>query len=919
MEHQNKSKDELINELKELEKKYDSLKASLEDGNGSEPNVTGSYGMTGKFNHNVNSFGLSANPFENIVDGIFHITLDGDLKWSNSAFATILGYDTLNSSLEILTENGSLIWTNNAERLLFITLMRSEKLIKGFDCQFNRFNGEIIWVALNALFIEKSEKYYEVFVLDITVRKRAEFELEESREKYLGLSEAAFESIFLSERGVCIEQNLSAQRTFGYTTEEALGRYGTEWIIPEDRQMVMDNMISGYEEPYEATALRKDGSTFPCSLRGKMMHYKGKTVRVTSLRDITRRKQVEKELIDARVKAEENESNFRAIFENSMDAIGITKNGINVLFNPAYLRLFGYENQDELIGKSLLNQIAPKEHEKIRQYVKNRSLGEYAPTFHETIGIRKNGEEFPMEVKIGTYYLNNERYTITIIRDISELKKAESTTKRNNEFTEALLKSIPTPVFFKDKEGKYIGCNKAFSQQMGVSSDEIRGKTARELWPGELSEMYHKKDLELIENLEHQIYEYKVKDKNSEIHDVIFAKDTFYDEMGNVAGIVGAYLDITDRKLAEEKLRESEERYRTLFQQASDGIFYLTTDGEVLAVNESFAHMHGYTVDEMRGFKLEDLDTPSESILSKDRFPRVLNGEVLHFEVEHLHKDGHIFPLSVSTGMISVGGKNIIQAFHRDITERKLAEKELRQAKEKAEESDKLKSSFLANMSHEIRTPLNAISGCSMLMTSPNQSPEELEEISQIIIQSTEKLIGIITDVIEISHIHTNQMDAKLTEFDLIEFLSSITDGYFKIARYKNIGHTIYNSILSSEYIILSDKEKLTKIITHLIDNAIKFTHKGSISVEYQLLNDYLQISVTDTGIGIPEEMQKVIFEPYRQVEYGDNRKYDGNGLGLSIAKAYTELLGGTIILNSEMNKGTRVVVSIPAKLSGVR
>ncbi len=918
MEHRNKSKDDLIYELEELEKKYNSLKSSLDNVNNSAQEVCGSHESIGKLNSTLYSADLSANTYQNIVDGIFHISLNGDLEWSNSTFAAILGYDTENSSLEDLTDNGNLIWTNNAEKLHFISLMSSEKLIKGFECQFNRFNREIIWVTLNALFVQKTQKYFEVFVLDITVRKRAEFELEESREKYLGLSEAAFESIFISEKGVCIEQNHSAQRTFGYTNEEALGRYGTDWIIPEDRQMVMNNMISGYEAPYEATALRKDGTTFPCTLRGKMMHYKGKTVRVTSLRDITRRKLIEQELITARVKAEENESNFRAIFENSLDAIGITKNGINVLFNPAYLKLFGYKDQEELIGKSLLNQIAPKEHEKIRQYVKNRSLGEYAPTFHETIGIRKNGEEFPLEVKIGTYYLNNERYTITIIRDISELKKAASITKRNHEFTEALLKSIPTPVFFKDKEGRYIGCNLAFSQQMGISSEDIKGKTAIDLWPGELGETYHKMDLELLENPEHQIYEYKVKDKNSEIHDVIFAKDTFYDEMGKLAGIIGAYLDITDRKQAEEKLRESEERYRTLFQQASDGIFYLSTDGEVLAVNESFARMHGYTVEEMKGFKLEDLDTPQSTIFTRERFPRVLNGEVLQFEVEHFHKNGHVFPLSVSTGMISVGGKKIIQAFHRDITERKQAEQELRQAKDKAEESDKLKSSFLANMSHEIRTPLNAISGCSMLMTSPNQSPEELEEISQIIIESTEKLIGIITDVIEISHIYTNQIKAKLTEFDLVEFLNGISDGYLKIAKYRNIGLTIDSSILSLEYIILSDKEKLTKIITHLIDNAIKFTHKGSISIVYQLLNDYLQVSVSDTGIGIPEEMQKIIFEPYRQVDYGDNRKYDGNGLGLPIAKAYTELLKGSIILNSEINKGTTVMVSIPVQMTKV-
>ncbi len=136
----------------------------------------------------------------------------------------------------------------------------------------------------------------ENLINEIFERKRTEDELEESREKYRGLSEASFEAIFFSEKGLCVEQNLAAETMFGYTTEEALVRYGTEWIVPEDREMVMNNMLAGLEGAYEATALRKDGTTFPCVLRGKMMHYKGRNVRVTSLNDITERKQAEEEV-----------------------------------------------------------------------------------------------------------------------------------------------------------------------------------------------------------------------------------------------------------------------------------------------------------------------------------------------------------------------------------------------------------------------------------------------------------------------------------------------------------------------------------------------------------------------------------------------------------------------------------------------
>lgn len=145
----------------------------------------------------------------------------------------------------------------------------------------------------------------EQLVCERAIQKTVLDELEESRETHRGLSEAAFDSIFFSEKGICIEQNETAEKVFGYTKEEALGRYGTEWIVPEDRKTVMDNMLAGYQEPYEVTALKKDGSTFPALLSGKMMFYKGKNVRVTSLSDISARKAAEVELIKARHEAEE--------------------------------------------------------------------------------------------------------------------------------------------------------------------------------------------------------------------------------------------------------------------------------------------------------------------------------------------------------------------------------------------------------------------------------------------------------------------------------------------------------------------------------------------------------------------------------------------------------------------------------------
>ncbi len=179
------------------------------------------------------------------------------------------------------------------------TLWKHEYRVK-FD------DGTVRWLSGNAQPQAEADGtiLWHGYISDITERKQAEDNLKESTERHRGLSEAAFDSIFFSEKGICIEQNQMAEKIFGYTNQEAIGRYGTDWIVEADRKMVMDNMLAGLEEPYEVTAIRKNGTTFPCMLSGRMMHYKGRTVRVTSLSDITQRKQAEVALIKAKTEAE---------------------------------------------------------------------------------------------------------------------------------------------------------------------------------------------------------------------------------------------------------------------------------------------------------------------------------------------------------------------------------------------------------------------------------------------------------------------------------------------------------------------------------------------------------------------------------------------------------------------------------------
>jgi len=220
--------------------------------------------------------------------------------------------DTTDIKSYIHPEDCDLVFSSSEESLRTMSNYQQEFRIKSEATDFR-------WCWVNAIPTLESDGavLWHGFISDITDRKQAEDELQESRETHRGLSEAAFDSIFFSEKGVCIEQNQMAEKMFGYTTEEALGRYGTDWIVAEDRKTVMDNMLAGYEEPYEVTALKKDGSTFPCMLSGKMMFYKGKNVRVTSLSDISARKKAETAL-------KESENRF-SLFMDFLPAIVFIK------------------------------------------------------------------------------------------------------------------------------------------------------------------------------------------------------------------------------------------------------------------------------------------------------------------------------------------------------------------------------------------------------------------------------------------------------------------------------------------------------------------------------------------------------------------------------------------------------------------
>ena len=246
----------------------------------------------------------------------------------------------------------------------------------------------------------------------------------------------------------------------------------------------------------------------------------------------------------------------------------------------------------------------------------------------------------------------------------------------------------------------------------------------------------------------------------------------------------------------------------------------------------------------------------------------------------------------------------------------KIANEKLNEEKTKAEESNRLKSVFLSNLSHEIRTPLNGIIGFSEFLKDENLTLENRKKFVDIIIRSGNRLLKIIEDIVEISRFETNQISVKLEEFDISKFLLDTHNIWTEVAKEKQIELLLKSNIPKEKSIIISDENKLQKIIGNLVENAIGYTCEGFVEIKSEIIKDKLKVEVKDTGIGIDPKMHEEIFVRFRQEDEKLSRKYDGLGLGLAIVKENVEILGGTIVVKSEKGKGSTFFIEIPINQS---
>jgi PAS domain S-box-containing protein len=637
-----------------------------------------------------------------------------------------------------------------------------------------------------------------------------------------------------------------------------------------------------------------------------------------------------REMKRAEIALAQSERRFRLLFEHNLAGVyRATLDGRLLECNEAFARMLGYSSPADIVPALLPGYRRREEvgeprlwdhlHESVDRKEYLRALSREGlfrsreNTFRRRDGtpvyvlenVNVVGEEAGSELVYGTVF------------DISMRKRAMEEVRRSEERLRDLLDHTEEIFITHSLDGTILSANKAVERVLGYSPEEVVGRKIQDLLLAGGKESYedYVRYLETIEGWQGTV---RIAAKGGDVR-VLSYSNTLRRE-GVPAPLVRAIArDVTAQLQAESALIGSERRYRLLFERNMAGVFRTGPDGRFLDCNDAFARILGYASREevLRANASELYFDPAErdALLARLRESK----QVTNVDLRLRRPDGAPVWVRENVSLIEEEeGEGVMEGTLIDITDRKRAEEELARAKEEAEAANRTKSEFLANVSHEIRTPMNGILGMTALALEGELAPSQREylELAQ---SSAESLLQIIDDLLDLAKVEAGKLEVEATSFDLRELLTSLSKLLEPRAKAKGLALDLVIGAGIPE-VVLGDPLRVRQVLTNLVGNAIKFTSEGGVRIAVEPGKPLgglgrIRFSVTDSGIGIPEEKLDRLFKDFSQVDGSITRRYGGTGLGLSISRRLVDLMGGTLTVQSREGEGStfEVVLPLPA------
>ncbi|CAG5068728.1 Sensor histidine kinase RcsC [Dyadobacter sp. CECT 9623] len=720
--------------------------------------------------------------------------------------------------------------------------------------------------------------------------------------------------LFMIDReGIFSYASPSWLNTYGYTVEETIGHSFMEFVHPEDFQTCFEALRITIETGVPVAGgvehrIRHKSGKWSWSNTTANIEPSSKKVILTS-HDIT-------ELRNSRERLKE----LAIVASNTTDYIVITDGkGLITWVNNAYEQQTGY-SREEAQGKSpieLLRGPGSDQDTIERIYEECKQL---KVVQEEVLCYSRAGDKYWVDLKVTPVFDDNGVCTnyVALERDITARKESDDELKRIKDMLEET------------------------NQIAMIGGWELHPKTGELYWSSTTKEI-HEVEEDYEPTLEKAISFYKEGLSREAIAEVVedgMLNATSWDielqivtakgkeiwvrtigksemEGGVCRRLYGAFQDITTRKMAEVEILNSEAKFRSLYDSTSDSVILFDRNG-YLDCNAAAIKMFGVdTVEKLRQMSLGGL-----SLRGEDDEQTLLGISNRHIEAVY-KKGSHSFEwiykrfgdkketfiAEVLLNLIHVNNHDIIQAVVRDITSRKMAEIELLEAREQAEEASKLKSEFLANMSHEIRTPLNGVVGFTDLLMKTSLD-ETQQQYMSMVFQSANSLLDIINDILDFSKIEAGKLELSWEKTDLLEMCGQVSDMVNYQAQQKHL-EMLLNIPADIPHFVWTDPLRLRQILVNLLSNAVKFTLTGEIELKIEVLDkteeeDYtFRFSVRDTGIGIEPQDQKKIFEAFSQGDSSTTKRFGGTGLGLTISNSLLGLMRSNLQLESDVNKGS--------------